>query len=97
MASNSIPAPEGMHMSGDLAKNWEVFRAEFEDFLLATGLSEKSKLIQAASLRRLMGSECRHVYTHSLTLTEDQQKDPAAILDAFGDYFKPAKNVIYER
>lgn len=84
-------------MSGDLARNWEVFRAEFDDFLLATGLSEKSKLIQAASLRRLMGSECRYVYTHSLTLTEDQQKDPAAILGALGDYFKPAKNVIYER
>ena len=97
MAGNSIPAPEGMRMSGDLAKNWEVFRAEFEDFLLATGLNEKEKLIQAATLRRLMGSECRHVYTHSITLTEDQRKDPAAILTALERYFKPAKNVIYER
>lgn len=76
---------------------WQVFRAEFDDFLLATGPSEKSKIIQAASLRRLMGSECRHVCIHSLTLTEDQQKDPSAILGALEDYFKPAKNVIYER
>ena len=35
-----IPAPEGMQMSGNLAKNWEVFRAEFEDFVLATGSSD---------------------------------------------------------
>ncbi|KAJ8353117.1 hypothetical protein SKAU_G00206840 [Synaphobranchus kaupii] len=34
---------------------------------------------------------------HNLTLTADQKKDPDAILDALEDYFKPTKNVIYER
>ncbi|XP_034095415.1 uncharacterized protein K02A2.6-like [Gymnodraco acuticeps] len=86
-----------MHMSGDIAKNWEVFRAEFEDFMLATGLTEKTNAVQAATLRRLMGNECRHIYMHNVTLTEEQKKDPKTILDALGDYFKPAKNVIYER
>ena len=96
-SSNMIPAPEGMQMSGDLAKNWEVFRAEFEDFVLATGLNEKAEEVQAAALRRLMGSECRHIYMHNVILDDDQKKDPTAILDALGEYFKPEKNVIYER
>lgn len=92
MANNMIPAPEGMQMSRDLAKNWEVFHAEFEDFVLAAGLNEKSEEVQAASLRRLMGNECRHIYTHNVILDEEQKKDPAAILDALGEYFMPAKS-----
>jgi len=74
-----------------------MFRAEFEDFSLATGLTEKSTYIQAATLRRIMGSECRHIYMHNLTLTVDQKKDPAAILDTLEDYFRPTKNVTYKR
>lgn len=30
-------------MSGDLASNWDNFRAEFEDYVLATGLQDKAK------------------------------------------------------
>ncbi|KAK0133292.1 hypothetical protein N1851_031206 [Merluccius polli] len=97
MADNMIPAPEGMQMSGDLAKNWEVFCADFEDFVLAAGINEKTEEVQAASLRRLMGNECRHIYMHNVPSDDAQKNDPAAILDALGEYFKPAKNVIYER
>ncbi|KAF3834406.1 hypothetical protein F7725_025610 [Dissostichus mawsoni] len=46
--------------AGDIHGNWASFRAEFEDYLLATGLSEKEKPVQAAALRRLMGNDCRH-------------------------------------
>ena len=34
---------------------------------------------------------------HNVILDEGQKKDPTAILDALGEYFKLAKNVIYER
>ncbi len=84
-------------MSGDISKSWDNFRAEFEDYELATGLIEKPKEVRAAALRRLMGNECRHIYSHNIVLSEEQTKDPKAILDALEDYFKPAKNVIYER
>lgn len=70
MAAN-IPPPEVMKMSGDLASNWDNFRAEFEDYLLATGLSEKAKPVQTATLRRVMGNECRHICKHNLGLTAD--------------------------
>ena len=44
-----------------------------------------------------MGSECRHIYRHNLNLSDQDQGDAAVILDALERYFKPAKNVIYER
>ncbi|KAK7901454.1 hypothetical protein WMY93_018223 [Mugilogobius chulae] len=96
MAAN-IPPPSPMSFTGDWSANWEVFRAEFEDYILVTGIAEKDKKIQAATLRSIMGSECRHVYRHNLNLTAEQQEDPAAIVSALERYFKPAKNIIYER
>ncbi len=44
-----------------------------------------------------MGPECRHVYRHNLNLTAAQQGDVKTILESLDPYFKPAKNVIYER
>lgn len=37
------------------------------------------------------------IYSHNIVLSEEKTKDPKAILDVLRDYFKPAKNVIYER
>jgi len=43
-----------------------------------------------------MGNDCWHICSHYIVLNEEQTKDPEVILDVLGDYFKPAKNVIYE-
>lgn len=96
MAPN-IPPPSPMSFTGEWSINWEVFRAEFEDYSLVTGLSVRPKNVQAAMLRTVMGSECRHIYRYNLNLTAVQQNDPVAILNGLEEYFKPAKNTIYER
>lgn len=92
--ASAIPPPGEMKLTGDLANNWDEFRSEFEDYMLATGLKEKEKDVQAATLRRVMGSECRHIYKHNLGLSAEQAKDPTVALEA---HFKPARNVIFER
>lgn len=96
MAAN-IPPPTPMKLSGNLSVNWDIFRAEYEDYALATGLVSKPKEVQAATLRSIMGAECRHVYKHNLTLTDAQRADASVILNSLEQYFTPAKNVIYER
>ncbi len=93
----NIPPPSPMNMNGDWSDNWDLFRAEFEDYALVMGLAEKTKEVQAATLRSVMGPECRHVYRHNLNLTAEQQGDVKTILESLEAYFKPAKNVIYER
>ncbi len=76
MASTILPlAP--VKMTGDLSTNWASFQAESEDYLLVTGLHEKAADVQAATLRRLMGNDCRHSYRHNLGLTQVQQEDIA--------------------
>lgn len=91
-----IPPPAEMKMTGDLTSNWDNFRAEFEDHTLASGPNDKAAEVQAATLRRLMGTKCRHIYKHNLDITVEQEKDAEAILDTLEGYFKPA-NVIFER
>lgn len=100
MAANipgMIPAPAQMKLGGDWSANWDIFREEYNDYALATGLVDKQAGVQAATLRSLMGAECRHVYKHNLNLSQAEQANAGAILDALEAYFKPAKNVIYER
>ncbi|KAJ8406532.1 hypothetical protein AAFF_G00301060 [Aldrovandia affinis] len=86
-----------MSFTGDWSVNWDIFRAEYEDYVLVTGTAEKDKKIQAATLRSVMGSECRHVYRYNLNLSVAGTGDPTVILDELEKYFKPAKNTIYER
>ncbi|KAJ8371210.1 hypothetical protein SKAU_G00112380 [Synaphobranchus kaupii] len=93
----TIPPPAPMKLSGNLSANWEIFRAEYEDYALATGLVDKPEGVQAATLRRVMGAECRHVDKHNLHLSSEGQVDVTVILNPLERYFKPAKNVIYER
>lgn len=95
--NHTIPPPGPMKLSGDWSANWDIFRAEFEDYSLAVDLVAASSAVQAATLRTLMGPECRHVYKHNLQLTEAERGDVTNILDKLEEYFKPAKNVIYER
>lgn len=64
---------------------------------MATELVSKPKEVQAVTLRSVMGAECRYVYKHNLTLSAAEQADVTVILNSLEQYFKPAKNVIYER
>ena len=96
MATYQIPTPEQMNCSGDLPTNWKMFREAYEDYLVATGLDKKDKKIQVATLKTLMGTECKTILKR-LQLTEAEMEDPQTILDALQDHFVPVRNILYER
>ena len=62
-----------MNCSGNLAENWRVFEEDFTDYAIATKLTGKDDVIQVATLKMLLGKECKQVL-HRLELTEDQLK-----------------------
>ena len=96
MATYYLPPPEPMVCTGDVAANWQVFKEAFTDYATATQLTEKEATIQAATLKTIMGKECRQILSR-LELTEADQKDTAIILDKLQAYFAPTRNVLYER
>ena len=92
-----IPPPKPMSFKGTgIETNWKVFEDEFKDFVTATELNQKDDKIQVATLRSLMGPECRK-RLKDLSLTEEQSKKTESILTKLSEEFTPNRNVLYDR
>ena len=52
--------------------------------------------MQAATLKTIMGKDCRQILTR-LELTEEEKKDTATILSKLKAYFAPTRNILFER
>ena len=86
MASYQLPVPRPMSCKGNTELNWKTFRDEYDDYVTATGLVKKDNTVQVATLRTLMGPECKKMLA-GLKVEEDQLKDPAEILKALDEHF----------
>jgi len=84
-----------MNCCGNLAENWRIFQEAFTDYAVATGLTAKDDAIQVATLKMIMGKECKQVL-HRLELTEDELKKTETILENSKKHFSPERNVLYE-
>ena len=96
MAMYQLPPPEQMKRSGDLAHNWKIFRELFTDYATATELTKKSDEIQVATLKAVMGTECKQVLKR-LNLTSEALEKTSTILENLERHFAPERNILYER
>jgi len=96
MANCQLPPPDAMICTGNSAANWRVFKEAFNDFATTTELNKKDAAIQAATLKTLMGKECRQILSR-LDLNDTDKKKPDKIIEKLEEYFVPARNVLYER
>jgi len=96
MATYQIPAPTPMSLKGDLEMNWKSFQESWDDYLIATKLDEEDKKIQAATLKRVMGDDCKE-RLNSLELTVEEKKDPEIIITKLKEHFAPVKNKVFDR
>ena len=65
---------------------------ESEDFATAT----EEEGIQAATLKTVMGKECRQILSR-LDLSDADKKKPGTFLEKLEESFAPTRNVLYER
>ena len=93
---HNFPLPSAMNCRGDVAGNWEFFRQQWSDYEIATGLIRREETIHLATLRSAMGRECLQIFLN-LNLSEDDKKKIDRCLEASDNYFKPTRNVVYER
>lgn len=85
-----------MLMTGNLSLNWEKWRRRFENYLIATDLCEKPEKKQCAVLLHYIGEECEDIYS-TFTFTTEETNKINFLLQKFEDYFKPKRNITYER
>ena len=61
MASYHLPPPEPMVCTSDVASNWKIFTEAFTDYSTATELTKYEAELQAATLKMVMGKDCRQI------------------------------------
>ena len=93
---NNFPLPSAMNCRGDVAGNWEFFRQQWCDYEIATGLIHREETIRLATLKSAMGRDCLQIFPN-LNLSDDDKKKIDRCLEALDNYFKPSRNVVYER
>ena len=70
VTSRDIPLPVPMSLKGDLRGSWNFFKAQLDNYEVATGLDKKDESIRIATLLTIMGKDCFQVY-QNLNLTAD--------------------------
>ena len=95
-ATYQLQVPDPMDSMGNVVTNWKSFKEAYIDYATATEVNRKESAIQAATLKTVMGKQCRQILSH-LELSEDNSKDPSAILARLESYFEPPRNILYER
>lgn len=95
-ANIPLPRPMDVETREALAKNWKMFRREWEDYEVASDLEAKPDKVRVSTLRMAMGRDCVEIL-ENLDLSEGQKKKTKSILEALGQNFEPQANVIYER
>ena len=95
----ALPPPVPLDIHSDQAgEKWKRFKRAWDSYVLATGLNEKDEGVQVATLLTVIGEEAREVYS---TFTgwaapgDDKKIDP--VLEKFGQYCEPQKNIPFER
>ena len=74
----------------------KVFQEAYSDYAVATELGKKEKPVQVATLKTVMGKECRQILGR-LELREDATKDAEVIMQKLESYFEPTQNILYKR
>ena len=75
----------------NLDKKWNSYLDEFELFIVAPGVTDKKQKL--ALLLHLGGKDLREIYK---TMTEEND-EYASVKDKLTNYFRPKKNLTYER
>ena len=94
MATVLLQPPESFNFhQPDL---WLRWKQRFEQFRLASGLSEKDDARQISSLLYCMGQDAEDVLK-TTSITDADRRSYAAVVKKFDDHFAVRRNVIYER
>ena len=94
MATIRLETPEAFDFKNP--DDWARWKARFEQFRLASGLSTESETRQVSTLLYCIGQDADNVLT-STNISDDDRKKYTSVMAKFEEFFKVRKNTIYER
>lgn len=94
----ALPPPSALEIhDSNAAEKWKKFRLAWENYSLATELNKKPEAVQVATLLTVVGEEAREVYSTFTWENDGDSKKIGPVLDKFGEYCEPRKNIPFER
>ena len=99
MNNYMLPPPPPLEIHDlQAAEKWKRFKRAWENYSMATGLSEKKEEVQVAALLTVIGEEAWEVFsTFSGWERKGDNKKIEPVLAKFQQYCEPQKNVPFER
>lgn len=91
----ALPHPKPLSMQGDVLKNWQTFRQQFEIYMKATESDSKPMAVQVAIFLNTIGEEGLEAY-NKLDLA-DESDDLEMIKAKLEEHFTPRKNTVWNR
>ena len=76
--------------------DWPRWKSRFEQFRVASGLTDADPIKQISTLLYCLGEEAEAVLA-STNATDDDRKDYNSVLAKLDSFFNVRKNVIFER
>lgn len=92
----NIPMPKPIDFEGDLKANVNFFKATWKNYVLASGLSNRSEPERISVLLLAIGEKCFKLY-ENLPLSEEDRKTSDSLLEALTKHLLPEYNTRYER
>ena len=94
---DKLQPPGPLNLQGNLAENWRKWKQQFQLFSSASGLSEKDKKVQSATLLHLAGEEALEIYNTFTWDSDGDENKVNTIMAKFEAYCNPRKNITWER
>ncbi|KAG7504108.1 hypothetical protein JOB18_000611 [Solea senegalensis] len=93
----TLRPPEGLKLVGNVDSNWRSFKQQFELYLSATGMDNKSGPRKIAILLTVAGPQAMEVFNTFEFERADDKEDYGKVIEKFEAYCSPKKNIVYER
>ena len=77
-------------------EEWGKWKRRFQQYRVASGLSEKSDEYQASTLLYCLGVDAKDILT-TTHISDDNRKKYDKVLEKFEDFFQVRHNVIFKR
>ena len=78
-------------------QRWVRWEKQFNTYFTAAELATKSKEVQVARLLNAAGAEAQEIHDLFVFASDEEKKEYKVVLEKFGEYCRPKKNVVFER
>lgn len=93
-----VKPPEPLHLSGNIRKNWLVFKQKLQLFITATEPEKpRPSAVKAAILLSTAGDEALDVYNNFSFAAGENREDYDTLVRKFEEYCVDQGNEVYER